>query len=666
MNYKLLQIKFCLVLLVMAMIFGISGVAEAWPTDEIIIIGGDENYPPYEYVDEDGVYRGFNVDIIKAVALQQGLEISFRPMPWSEAVIALANGEVHAIQGMTQTKIRQEKFLFSDPYVVNSQAIFVLKDRSYPISLADLKGRTVAVQEFDYAHDLLNAMEGVTLAVASDQEEAIDLLLEKKVDAFVGNRLTGMYLIQKHKKWDQIKIIGEKLEPTEYGLAVTKENEVLLELFNQGIAKIKDNGIYDEIYKKWFGEEVSPPNRLLEKILYGISILLLLVLAGTLVVFHWNRGLKIEVDKRTKELACLNEELLISKNTIAERERFKEQILDSLYVGLLTFDQSGRLTSINKKAAHLVKVERGFLGKHYSELPINELINTKLMQRALSSGDSYFDNEIKLKEFGEEATWEYNIFPLLDEEKQVNGLILNIKDVTHVKKLQSVLARQDKIESLGRLVAGIAHELRNPLTAIKTFVELIPVKLDNARFREELIHYVPMEIERLNNLVKDLLEYSKPRQPRKELVVLKPLIDDVINLFHKQLKDKGVELEAKVDPNLNIFVDKQQLKQIVINLVLNGLEASSAGGKITILGYLANDTKVRIIVRDSGTGIEDTDFDKLFDPFFTNKKDGTGLGLSIAYQYTKENQGAIWLESQLGRGTNVYLEFPKYDIKEVG
>lgn len=189
--------KRILSILTIIIILFTSSSSRANAHKRVIKIGGDNNYPPYEFTDEDGNFRGFNVDMMRAIGIELGLEIELIPMSWQEAMEALERGEVDAIQGMTKSKIREEKFDFTLPLVTNSQAIFVLKDTNYISSIEDLKGRKASFQEGDISYELSLEVKNIIHYIRTNQEEAIDLLLDGQVDAFIGNRLTGIYYLQK-------------------------------------------------------------------------------------------------------------------------------------------------------------------------------------------------------------------------------------------------------------------------------------------------------------------------------------------------------------------------------------------------------------------------------------------------------------------------------------
>jgi len=282
----------------------------------VLRIAGDNNHPPYEYVDTNGNYKGFNVDIMRAIAIELGIEIELIPMEWNEALRALEENKVDAIQGMSKTNAREKLFTFTSSTINNSQAIFVLKNTNFISEIEDLPGARVSFQNGDVSQELIKNTSGIVMVPKSDQESAMNALLDGKADAFIGNRYTGLYYLQKQKKADLIKIVGEPLCEVQYGPAVLKENFYVAELINQGIDRINKNGIYDKIYKKWFGENLISPSYILQ--MYKQEIILVFSIITLIIVsfISWNKKLKSEVLKRTSELEEANKDLIEQQEEI--------------------------------------------------------------------------------------------------------------------------------------------------------------------------------------------------------------------------------------------------------------------------------------------------------------------------------------------------------------
>ncbi|MCL5039653.1 MAG: transporter substrate-binding domain-containing protein [Firmicutes bacterium] len=699
--------------LVIALLFSfslplLSGVAHTSERPPVFLrtlrIAGDNNFPPYEFLAENGAYKGFNVDLLHAVAIEMGLDIELVPMPWSEAQKALQEGRVDAIQGMKLTPDRQKVYDFSDPYLTSSQAIFVRVDNHFIIDLEDLSGNKVAVQKGDFAYDLLQPMARVRLTVTENQEEALDLLLAGKVDAFVGNRLTGLYFLGKKQAYGQVKIVGEPINPTPYGLAVRRGDQEILKVFNAGLRRIKENGTYDKIYFKWFGETIEDKADRLRKILYFVLLATLIVLVVSFGIWRWNQLLRQEVKRRTRELEFLNQRLREQAGEIEESNRLKEQILNSVYIGIVTLDRHGVILSANARARQLVGSE--LVGQHYRATTLLAFLGEEDLLATLQSGQEFIgrEKEVALAQADWRVTesgaanrsnqagngrepgapeprddssrdavanptglaaspriFRYNVSPLRDEAGQVLGAVVILRDITADKLIAQRLIQEDKMETVGRLVAALAHEIRNPLTALKTFAELLPVKFDKPHFREEASRHIPAEIDRLNLLISDLLDYSRPRPPQIEECRVTELIQSTLALFTKEIRQKGIAVEMSISDDVRVRADHSQLRQVLINLILNSLAATAPGGHLRFAAKRIG-PKVALSVEDDGRGMTAEEQERAFEPFFTTKRDGIGLGLYVSYQLVKENGGEITLASWPGQGTRVTLELPGAEV----
>lgn len=618
-------------------------------------IGGDENFPPYEFVvttEGNEVYRGFNVDIMKAVALQSGLEFEFKPLTWIEAIKALNNGELDAIQGMKYDKFRASRYDFSEEYIISAQTVFVLKD-TYATELNDLSGYKVAVQEGDIAYERLKGDNLFNLIVVNDQEEAFKLLLSGEVKAVVGNKLAGQYILQKNRQMDRVKMIGPDIDPQKYGVVVRKGNEELLAIINNGISEIKKNGTYDKIYKKWFGEPVDYPS-----VYYKGQIVTLFKILGVLAFFlallvYISYALRREVKKRTRKIEAINKELLEMNEYIRKEDAYKEKILNSGYSGIVTMDNNGVIQFMNNFAARCLDC-CGAVGMHYSATPIKCFFpNGNLVSE--EEKDRVLGGELEIHGL----QMEYNYY-LLTEDKKVEGIILNFRDITTEKHLREQVIRKDKMEAVGNLAAGIAHEIRTPLTSIKTFTELLAEKYNNPSFREKISHFVPQEVERISSLVDQLLDYAQPRKPHQEIVQIRALLENTLLLLGNNLKNNNIQVINNIDPGVTVFADKQQLFQVFINVFLNAFEAMYDIKKPSVILWCeAEEDSVKIVFKDNGVGMEEDVIKRIFEPFFTTKATGTGLGLAVSYQLVVENGGSAWVESAPNLGTTVFIRLPR-------
>jgi signal transduction histidine kinase len=235
-----------------------------------------------------------------------------------------------------------------------------------------------------------------------------------------------------------------------------------------------------------------------------------------------------------------------------------------------------------------------------------------------------------------------------------------------LKESQNTLRRADRLSSLGLLTAGLAHEIRNPLVAIRTFTQLLPERYEDAEFREGFQGLALKEVDRICGLINDLLSFARPSRPNIAEENMNDVVDGITRILETEAKEKSVEITRNLGANLpRVWIDREQLKQVFMNIILNAIQAMKAGGSIFISTRTVsrNDAEhsgqlVQVEIRDTGVGIPPENLERIFDPFFTSKEEGSGLGLSISHQIIQEHGGYFTVESQVGVGTTFFINLP--------
>lgn len=200
---------------------------------------GDKQFPPYEYVDNDGNFKGFNVDMMKAISLVSGMEFEFIPMKWDDAYHAIDNGTADIIQGMKESGLRREKFLFSESLLVNSQSIFVLAENKSIYGIRDLKDKKVAINIQDMNYNDSNNFGNIDAIEYESLSDALNALLNEEVDALIGNTLTINYLCKENNSIDKVQIVGEAINESKYSIAVGKNRGDLLDKLDKAILELQ-------------------------------------------------------------------------------------------------------------------------------------------------------------------------------------------------------------------------------------------------------------------------------------------------------------------------------------------------------------------------------------------------------------------------------------------
>jgi signal transduction histidine kinase len=235
-----------------------------------------------------------------------------------------------------------------------------------------------------------------------------------------------------------------------------------------------------------------------------------------------------------------------------------------------------------------------------------------------------------------------------------------------LKESQVVLRRADRLSSLGLLTAGLAHEIRNPLVAIRTFTQLLPERYDDAEFREGFQGLALKEVDRICGLINDLLSFARPSKPNVAPENINDVVDNIARILESQAKEKNVEVQRELGHDVpKVWIDREQMKQVFMNLILNAIQAMNDGGTIVISTRLSakNDPElireyVQVEIRDTGIGIPPEDLEHIFDPFFTSKDEGSGLGLAVSHQIVQEHGGIVTVESTMGKGTSFFVHIP--------
>jgi signal transduction histidine kinase len=228
--------------------------------------------------------------------------------------------------------------------------------------------------------------------------------------------------------------------------------------------------------------------------------------------------------------------------------------------------------------------------------------------------------------------------------------------------LRQELERSEHLKAVATLASGMAHEIKNPLTAIKTFSEYLPQKYQDPQFLNKFSHLVTEQVDKIDNLVHQLLDFAKPANLHLEQTDIHKLLDETLDLLSSDLLKHRIKLiKDYSDSKLISVIDANQIKQVFLNLFLNAIEAMTSGGTLSIKteSNHSNQDKITVIIADTGIGIADKDLPHIFEPFYSTKKEGTGLGLSIVYNIIKEHKGTIRAESKVNEGTKFIIELPR-------
>jgi len=356
----------------------------------------------------------------------------------------------------------------------------------------------------------------------------------------------------------------------------------------------------------------------------------------------------------TEQLRQTGDELSEALLGIDRLEALNEAIVHSINAGLITLDQKGRIVFLNRAAAEIFGQNSGQLtGKTLEQLFPKEL-HEKLTANKSGRVKLNFINP-QGKELILECFWQ----KLQNPESLPAGELLAIQDITDLEKMEERLRVADRMAAVGKLAAGIAHEVRNPLGAISGSIQLLKKESDPQSPDAHLMDIVLNETDRLNKLITDFLLYARPAPRDLQEIALDQLYKNLKEIL--STKTSNVELVLDMETGMIIHSDPRLLEQIFWNLANNALEAMAQGGKLVIKGAMkTKDSRPGLWMSfaDTGTGIAAENLGKIFDPFFTTKESGTGLGLSTIWRIVEEMNGEILVESAPGSGSNFEIWLP--------
>ncbi|NPU85846.1 MAG: two-component system sensor histidine kinase AtoS [Syntrophaceae bacterium] len=381
-----------------------------------------------------------------------------------------------------------------------------------------------------------------------------------------------------------------------------------------------------------------------------------------IIKFGLNR-MKLDLRKPIRQLKGEMGEISSAVNEMAraliDARSLTENILWSIADGVITVDVDGNITSINPAGQEIMGVtpERA-IGRPYESLLDREANFTSFLLDTLKNGNEYVSVNIDVPLHDKTLFVSTSTSLLRDGSGNIIGAVAVFKDISETRQLQKQVMRADRLAALGELVAGIAHDIRNPLTSIRGFVQY----LQKSRDPEELMEYGPLiirQVDGLNRTIGELLKFAKPSPPQYGPVQVNDLIGETMRLIRNRAAKQNVEIELELDPELPMIrADGEQLKQVLLNLLINSGQAMSSGGRILIRTSMETSGKLVIEVADNGAGIATQHLEKIFDPFFSTKPAGTGLGLAVVNRIISGHNGVIGIESELGKGTTVTIQLP--------
>ncbi|USG65087.1 PAS domain S-box protein [Brevibacillus ruminantium] len=350
------------------------------------------------------------------------------------------------------------------------------------------------------------------------------------------------------------------------------------------------------------------------------------------------------------------------EEALKEKEKQLRTLINAMPDSVCFKDGEGRWVEANDCCLRTFQLENTpFQGKRDSELAaIAPFFSTALLlceesdNKVWEKGSTVRLEEIIPQPDGECKVFDVSKVPLFNSDGRRKGIVVISRDITELKRTEELLRKSDKLSVVGRLAAGVAHEIRNPLTSIRGFIQFIK----EGNYKEEYFHMVLSELDRIQSVVNEFLVLAKPQATNFQPRELTALLNQVVELLKTEAIMNDVQIEVEFERTLLIVnCEENQLKQVFINILKNAIEAMPNGGEIKIqLQQQQNAVSIRFI--DQGDGIDEDRIQKLGEPFYTTKEKGTGLGLMISYKIVQAHRGGMKINSQKNRGTTVEIMLP--------
>lgn len=344
-----------------------------------------------------------------------------------------------------------------------------------------------------------------------------------------------------------------------------------------------------------------------------------------------------------------------ARSSLSQAQAFSDVVVNHMPTGLIAIDTDGNIATANTVAANIlnltpdnltgqptVKVLPGELQTLLKEKTTKPTVNEELLNCTLVDGTT--------------IPLEVSLSSMQGDDKAVLGKVLLLKDLSEIIALKNEVTRNQRLAAIGRLAGGVAHEIRNPLSSIKGFATYFKERYAKVPEDQKIANIMIDEVTRLDRVVGQLQDFSRPVTIRKKATDLNLLIQDALTLVEQQTKEHHIDVKLQIDPNItSVQIDGERIRQVLLNLFINAIDAMKPGGTLTVQAERSAKKDLTIHVRDTGPGIGPDMANHIFDPYFTTKSTGTGLGLAIAHNIIKTHGGTLTVTSQPHEGATLTI-----------
>lgn len=628
-------------------LFSVPRICYAITTN--VKVGYCEYIKPFQYTDENGEPKGFHIDLFDNIAESEDFLYEYIAYDsTSKAVEALIKGSVDVVIGVSSEQYYKGKISYSDPLSNVYLSFFTSNNNVAKYNAQESRGMRIAAENHLTSYSYLAGIPNNNIMLTANQYETVYKVIGGRADGFIGISETGQAYLEDFGLSDDYSILNNYVSSVDLTIATRSSDRRVSSLISRGVTSLHSSGAYDDIYGKWFVTDTVDYKRILFVALIVASVVTLFLTGYAIANYRAKVRLSIEVEARTRELSTRNIEI--------EQERnLRGLILETTPSAIAFADSAKRLLYMNENALALCG------GRDWT--PGEPMANFRIF-RELAFYDDTIDSEgdyVAKKLISDDKTYRYSIHRMKEDGEE--RLLITIDDVTSEEREREALFEKEKNETLNSIIAGIAHEIKNPLTTINASASIIETKGDSEKFRKAFSQHVPQEINRITRLINNLVNYARPNSGKTEIVNISEVVNVVCELATTTSKYVDVIPEYHGE-HFEFIGDRDKFTQALLNIVLNGIESIqkkyAKGSKIHYVKISCerNGQTISVKVRDDGVGMDEYELAHCMDPFFTTKKAGTGIGLALTKQSIEEAGGSITFDSVKNEYTEVTMLLP--------
>lgn len=362
----------------------------------------------------------------------------------------------------------------------------------------------------------------------------------------------------------------------------------------------------------------------------------------------------------SEQIDFMGGELKARGKEIGQLKDFNSIIVENVGTGMMTVDENFLISHCNRSVENILNIEK-LEGKSIADIFPQIAIKMKNETLAFDRSGIARIEETFENYKGEKLAIEASVSVLRGDTKEILGYVVLFQDLTEVKRLEFQMRQQEKLAAVGQLAAGIAHEIRNPLASISGSVQMLESSFVGANDDDKrLMKIVIKEIDRLNNLITEFLEYVRPGVRKEDPIDVNMLLNELLEMV--KLNDKipqNIVVEKNMPTVDRIMGHSDKLKQAFLNIIINAYQAMEKSElKRLTISSSQSEEKIRVIIGDSGIGMDEQNLKRIFEPFHTTKVKGTGLGLAVTHKIFEDHGAKIFVESKIGEGTRFIIDFP--------